>query len=315
MVMKRDEQACEDVYISQDEGWWNSVLADEGIYSGPGDGNNHRLEGRAPMQQVDWEFLHQLYEKDEIICLHVYGYNRGGLLIEGNGLQGFVPISHLIQVPANLVEEERRACLASYVGRALRIKVIECEPESERAVFSERAAMAGEGKRKQLFRSLKTGDIVNGVVTNVTDFGVFIDLGGLEGLIHVSELSWGRVQNPGDLLKIGQEVDAMVLQASEESGRVALSIKRLMSNPWISISDRRKPGDVVTAQITGISRYGAFARLEEGIEGLIHISSMKLAPGQADISRIVRPGQNVSVRILHIDAEKRRLGLSLCTNE
>jgi small subunit ribosomal protein S1 len=194
------------------------------------------------------------------------------------------------------------------------LKVIECEPSQERVVLSERAALAGEGRRKQLFRSLKTGEVVQGTVTNVTDFGVFVDLGGVEGLIHVSELSWGRVQSPSEVLKVGQEIKAIVLQVSEENARVALSLKRLFANPWEMLVDCYKPGDIVSAVVTSIMRYGAFARLDEGVEGLIHISSINL-PDQMDLDHYLTPGKPIQVRILHIDAERRRLGLGLVIAE
>jgi small subunit ribosomal protein S1 len=166
-----------------------------------------------------------------------------------------------------------------------------------------------------LFSALKPGECVHGSVTNVTDFGVFVDLGGLEGLIHVSELSWGRVQHPSDILTVGDEIEALVLNVSEENSRVALSLKRLTPNPWETIPMRYKPGDVVRVTITGIARFGAFARLEEGVEGLIHISSMNLGPSQNDPGKVLFPGQKAQVRILHIEAEKRRLGLSLVSVE
>ena len=175
--------------------------------------------------------------------------------------------------------------------------------------------MAGEGRRKVLFQQLRPGEMVSGTVTNVTEFGVFVDLGGVEGLIHVSELSWGRVQHPANVLQIGQKVQTQVLSITEESSRVALSLKRLYANPWETLIKRYKPGDVVPASITTIMRYGAFAKLEEGVEGLIHISSINLPPGEKDLESILHTGQNVQVRILHIEVERRRLGLGLVTVE
>jgi small subunit ribosomal protein S1 len=256
-----------------------------------------------------------LYDHDEIVVMQVQGYNRGGLLVQGNGIQGFVPVSHLVDMPGGVDEEERRRILANYIGRLLELKVIECEPAQERIVFSERAALAGEGRRKQLFRVLKVGEVVSGTVTNVTEFGAFVDLGGVEGLIHVSELSWGRVQYPGEILQIGQVVQTLVLQVSEESARVALSLKRLQSNPWEILVKRYKPGDVVPATVTTIMRFGVFARLDEGVEGLIHISSVNLPQGVRELDKVLNAGQPVKVRILHIDAERRRLGLGLVTVE
>ncbi|MDD5368895.1 MAG: S1 RNA-binding domain-containing protein [Anaerolineaceae bacterium] len=305
----------EDVVPNPDEGWWSSVLADEEGYVSSQKEPAIKAGGQASLAFVDWERVRSIYDQDEIVTLKVQGYNRGGLLVEEDGLQGFVPISHLIEMPNGINEDERRTILAGYVGKSLRLKVIECEPDQERVVFSERAALSGEGCRKMLFRALKPGECVTGAVTNVTEFGVFVDLGGLEGLIHVSELSWGRVQHPSDVLQVGEEVQALVLHVSEENSRVALSLKRLSSNPWETIPERYKPGDLVQVVITGIARFGAFARLEEGVEGLIHISSMNLAPNQCDISHYISPGQRVTARILHVEAEKRRLGLSLVSSE
>jgi small subunit ribosomal protein S1 len=293
-----------------DEGWWSSVLADEEAHSVSHKEVAAKNNQQPLLDMVDWDQVQALYEHDEIIELQVHGYNRGGLLVQGEGVQGFVPVSHLVDMPNGAGEEERRGILAGYLGKSLPLKVIECEPSQERVVLSERAALAGEGRRKQLFKSLKTGEVVKGTVTNVTDFGVFVDLGGVEGLIHVSELSWGRVQSPSEVLKVGQEIKAIVLQVSEENARVALSLKRLFANPWEMLVDCYKPGDIVSAVVTSIMRYGAFARLDEGVEGLIHISSINL-PDQMDLEHFLTPGQPIQVKILHIDAERRRLGLGL----
>lgn len=296
-----------------DEGWWASVLADEDAHAS-GHREAAKTNGQPLLNMVDWDAVQSVYERDEIIELQVQGYNRGGLLVQGEGVQGFVPVSHLVEMPNGASEEDRRRILAAYLGKTLQLKVIECEPSQERVVLSERAALAGEGRRKQLFRSLKIGEIVDGTVTNVTEFGVFVDLGGVEGLIHVSELSWGRVQSPTDVLQVGQDVRAIVLQVSEENARVALSLKRLYANPWESLTECYKPGDVVPATVTSLMRFGAFARLNEGVEGLIHISSISL-PDHTPLERYLHPGMAIRVRILHIDAERRRLGLGLVTIE
>jgi small subunit ribosomal protein S1 len=272
-----------------DEGWWASVLADEDAHQ------NVRQEA-APqasvpnnLESVDWDRAQELYDRDEIISLQVHGCNRGGLLVQGDGLQGFVPVSHLLDIPGAMDESERQDKLSEYIGRSLHLKVIECEPSMERIVLSERAAVAGEGRRKQLFNSLKTGEQITGSVTNVTDFGVFVDLGGVEG----------------------DSISTLVLQICEESSRVALSLKRLRPNPWDALVDNHKPGDIVPATITAIMRFGAFARLKEGVEGLIHVSSIPHSVGQRDLEQLFQSGQTVIVRILHIDAQRRRLGLGL----
>jgi small subunit ribosomal protein S1 len=292
-----------------DDDWWASVLADENAYVAsrietPGRQNN-------VLEVVDWDLAQSLFERDEIVVLEVFGFNRGGILVQGDGLQGFVPVSHLVGLGGSLSEDQREKKLAGYVGKSLHLKVIECEPSLERVVLSERAAQAGEGRRKIIFSTLKIGDVVYGTVTNVTDFGVFVDLGGVEGLIHVSELSWGRVQHPTEICKLGQQVRTLVLQVCEETARVALSVKQLEPNPWDKLIEKHCPGDVVMAKITSIMRYGAFARLNEGVEGLIHVSSVTLPPNYKSLESYLSIGQPVQVRILHIDCPRRRLGLGL----
>lgn len=314
MLSKRFVSDLENKTPEIDEGWWASVLADEEAFAG----SQKQAAPKTPttgLVSVDWPRVQILYEKDEVTSLQVYGYNRGGVLVQGEGIQGFVPISHLVDMPCNASEDERRQVLNDYVGRTVDLKVIECEPSQERIVLSERAALAGQGRRRQLFNTLKPGEIVHGTVTNVTDFGVFVDLGGLEGLIHVSELSWGRVQHPSCVLKVDQPVDALVLMISEENGRVALSLKRLQENPWEVLVNNYQAGDVVTATITSITRYGAFARLDEGVEGLIHVSTIHMPTGVKELEGYLSAGQHVQVRILHIEAERRRLGLGLVSVE
>lgn len=314
MLSKRSISNASEEIPENDEGWWASVLADEEAYAAPQKSASPKVV-QPGLITVDWKHVQTLYENDEVVSLQVYGYNRGGVLVQGEGIQGFVPVSHLVDMPCNAGEEERRQILNDYVSRILDLKVIECEPAQERIVLSERAALAGQGRRRQLFSTLKPGEIVHGTVTNVTDFGVFVDLGGLEGLIHVSELSWGRVSHPSSILKVDQPIDALVLMISEENGRVALSLKRLQSNPWEELISNYQAGDVVEATVTAIMRYGAFARLTEGVEGLIHISTIHMPPGIKDLEEYLTKGQTVQVRILHIDAERRRLGLGLVSVE
>lgn len=294
-----------------DEGWWASVLADEEIQESAKAETDTKISLSTSTLMVDWEKVKSIFDHDEILELFVQGFNRGGLLVQGDKIQGFVPLSHLIISSSDCVEEEKRAVLLSYLGKSIKLKVIECEPAQERVVLSERAALAGEGSRKALFQTLITGSIVDGIITNITDFGVFVDLGGVEGLIHVSELSWGRVQHPGKILSLGQLIKVLVLQVSEESGRIALSLKRLNPNPWETLADLHIPGDIVSANVTSITQFGVFARLEEGIEGLIHVSTIQKHCGQKDLETMFTPGQKVNVKIIHIDIERRRLGLGL----
>jgi small subunit ribosomal protein S1 len=312
------DSGMQDLPLEPDEGWWAAILADE-----PSQGCEEQAENPEPIRKheptsdgrqsssVNWERIRQIYINDEVVELSVVGYNRGGLLVAGEDIHGFVPTSHLIDVPPYVIDEEREHCFAGYLDRMITLKIIECDRDRERIVFSERAALAGQGQRKHLLTCLKEGDVVKGVVTNVTDFGVFVDLGGLEGLIHVSELSWGRVQHPSDILNVGDEIQSVVLQVAEDKGRIALSYKRLEENPWDLLEKELSTGDLVPAVITSIVKYGAFARLEKGVEGLIHISSMNFPNGCTRIDDFLFEGQDVNVSVLHIDPRKRRLGLKL----
>ncbi len=190
------------------------------------------------------------------------------------------------------------------------MRVIELSGEKNRLIFSERAAQAQPGERADILDSLKSGTIVSGKITNLCDFGAFIDLGGLEGLIHISELSWGRVGHPSDLLKRGQHIEAYVLEVDRGTTRVALSLKRLRPDPWQTVHERYRLGEIVEGEITNVVDFGAFACIEDGLEGLIHVS--ELAEGHFLHPRnVVSEGQIVRARILNIDGEARRLGLSL----
>jgi small subunit ribosomal protein S1 len=215
-----------------------------------------------------------------------------------------------VDFPAQLPEEERKAALARKVGARLRLKVIEFDPGKGRVVFSERAAQAGPGSRQNVLQRLQPGDVVRGVVTNVCDFGAFVDLGGLEGLIHVSEVSWNRVAHPRDALCCNQEVDVSVISVDREQGRVALSLKRLRPDPWATVEQRYAAGQIVEGTVTNVVNFGAFVCLEDGLEGLIHVS--ELADGNFLHPRsVVSEGERVRVRIVSMDGAGRRLALSL----
>lgn len=302
-----------------DENWWESVLADEVKYASHHQ-NVDRTHARSAESednhaalkstQIDWEMVRQEYKSDRIIEINVVGHNRGGLLVEGGGFSGFVPYSHLIDLAGKEIENDRDIDLEEYVGKSLNVKIIECKPEEERIVFSERAALSEPGKRVELFDTLEVGSQVTGTVTNITDFGVFVDLGGVEGLIHISELSWGRVSHPKQIVQLGDDVLVQVLEVSAERCRVALSRKRLLQNPWENAATEFPEGKEVTATIVNVLSYGAFANLDFGVEGLIHATEMPLADGQSPRD-ILSEGQQVQLRVLHVDAHRQRLGFSM----
>ena len=310
-----------------DEGWWESVLAEEKRYSSSASRSQHVLPKPSPAiskkqeatqpavtMNADWELMKNLYREDHILSVKVIGHNRGGLLVEGDdGLSGFIPFSHLVELAGKSDLADRDISLEGYEGKALNVKIIECAPEEGRVVFSERAALSEAGKRSELFQSLQAGARTTGTVTNITDFGVFVDLGGVEGLIHISELSWGRVSHPNQIVSLGQEIDVQVLDLSAERCRVALSLKRMVQNPWERASTEFPEGRILPAEITSVLSYGAFARLEAGVEGLIHATEMPIEAGQTPRD-ILAEGQQVQVRVLHVDPTHQRMGLSLQTN-
>jgi small subunit ribosomal protein S1 len=305
-----------------DEAWWTSLLSDEEKYKSNGakesslqedleDQEQHIVKKGQKTGEIDWELVRTLFNTDQVIRLAVTGFNRGGLLVAGSGLHGFVPISHLLDINCLTEEIEKETILAGYVGRTAAFKVIECDPERGRVVFSERAALAESGKRNMLFNEIYPGKRVCGTVTNITEFGVFVDLGGVEGLIHVSELSWGRVRHPSDVTKVGETVQAYVIQVDQDRSRIALSLKRLIPNPWETAEERYYQGQVVSAVITSIVPFGAFARIEEGLDGLIHSSEL-VGEGEMGVPEEgLCEGQVVQVKVLNVNAARQRLGLSL----
>jgi small subunit ribosomal protein S1 len=321
-----DKRKYQNAMPEIDEGWWESVLAEEKQFSTarapaiavkPKAAPQELVEKPEPATahalSTNWETARKLYADDNIIELHVTGHNHGGLLVEAEGLAGFVPFSHLVDLAGRELESDRDDCLQAYTGRTIRVKMIECVPEDGRVVFSERAALTPPGKRTELFHSLQVGEHVPGKITNITDFGVFVDLGGVEGLIHLSELSWGRVLHPKQLVQVGDEISVQVLEISLERSRVALSLKRLIPNPWEQAESEFPAGRILPAMITSVLSYGAFARLEAGVEGLVHASEMPLQENQSPRT-LLTEGQQVQVRVLHVDPTHQRLGLSMKTN-
>lgn len=277
---------------------------------------NDRIDGRfrwsdgGVESQDPWLVAQQHFDDDEAISLTITGFNKGGLLVQWNGLQGFVPASQLIDFPQFHLEAERLRALKEWVNREVELKVIEIDREKNRLILSERAALVEADQRETLLRRIEPGDQVEGEVTNLTDFGAFIDLGGVEGLIHISELSWSRVVHPNDIVRPGERVKVLVLSVDEENERIALSLKQLKEDPWATVDDRFYPGQIVEGVVSNVVSFGAFVMIEEELEGLIHIS--ELAEGSFLHPRnVVRKGQRVKARVLNVDGDAKRLALSL----
>ncbi len=296
-----------------DESWWAAVLEEEEQQVGDTEpeiegGSDRRIINQGDPE--DWIWARELYQADEVIELPIVGFNRGGLLVEARSLRGFVPLSHLMNVQPDLEDDLRFQMLEDQVGKQMGLKVIEFDSERGRLVLSQRAALAGPGRRVELLTSLKPGDRVRGEVTNITRFGVFVDLGGVEGLIHVSELSWGRVGHPSDVVECGQEIEVQIISVDRDQDRVALSLKELLPDPWEKVDEKYSIEQIVEGVVTNVVKFGAFIGIEEGLEGLIHVS--ELGDGSFLHPRnVLHEGEQVRVRIIHIDASDRRLGLSL----
>lgn len=263
-------------------------------------------------QSEDWKRAESLMNADETWEAYVADANRGGLIIPFGDLRGFVPASHVADLPRGLDEDERKTYLSSMVGKNIITKVIEVNHKRRRLVFSQREAQREhrEARKDALLNKLDEGQTVEGTVSGLRDFGAFVDLGGADGLIHISELAWHRVKHPSEVLNIGDKVKVYVLRLDDEGRRIGLSLKRLQQNPWQLVEEMYHVGQLVEGKISRVAPFGAFISLEPGIEALLHIS--QLANHEvSDPNQIVRDGEKHLMRIISIEADKQRLGLSL----
>lgn len=259
-----------------------------------------------------WLTMQQHLDSGETLNVRVVDVNRGGLMVDAEGLRGFVPLSQTVGLRSGSNEEETLANLRTAVGREIEVKILELDHRRNRLILSERlATLERRGRRREeLLNELRVGDVREGRVASISDFGAFVDIGGADGLVHLSELTWGQVNHPSDVVKVGDELEVMVINVDQERKRIGLSLRRAQSEPWDTVVERYTVGDVVPGVITKLTKFGAFARLEEGVEGLIHISEMGTAHVEHPRS-VVHEGQDVMIRILRIDTERRRIGLSL----
>src|SRR5436853_944949 len=262
-----------------------------------------------------WRIAEDQYKNGELLKARVIDYNKGGLIVDVAGIRGFVPISQILNLKREEVasggeNQETAAKLQSMKDKELQLKIIEINRARNRLILSERLAVQEwrQRRREELLDELKPGEVRRGVVSNLANFGAFVDLGGADGLVHISQLAWSRVNHPSEVLHVGQEVEVQVLSVDKDKKKIALSIKRAEVDPWTTVEQRYTPGQLVTGVVTKIAPFGAFARIEDGIEGLIHLS--ELTPG-TDPKTILHEGAQLQLRILRIDAERRRLGLSL----
>lgn len=266
-------------------------------------------------QEKDWLRAEELLESKEIVSSKVIDFNRGGVLVAMGLIRGFVPASHLsLESQMEQIKSDDPAeRFQPLIGRMLQVKVIDIERKRNRLILSEKEAMREiRNQRKDaILDELEVGEVRDGVVSSLADFGAFVNIGGADGLIHVSELSWSMVNHPSEVLNVGQKVQVKVISVEKERKRIGLSLRQLQPRPWDTLADRYSEGDLVRAVITRIKEFGAFARLVgEPVEGLIHISEMSHEHVERS-DQVVTVGEEYEVKIIRLDTQRRRMGLSI----
>lgn len=260
----------------------------------------------------DWDEAQTKMDAGELYNGQVVSINQGGLIVPFGDLRGFVPASHVLNLPRGLDDDARAHHLSQLIGKDLTLKIIEVNPQRRRLVFSQREAQreSRDQAKERLLERLKEGDIVQGKVSSLRDFGAFVDLGGADGLIHVSELAWRRVRHPGEILTVGMDVEAYVLQLDQDGKRIGLSLKRLETNPWADAEQRYQIGQEVEGTVSRVVSFGAFVELTSGIEALLHVSQMG-DPPPASPEGVVAVGNNIVAEIIAFEPERQRMGLAL----
>ena len=266
------------------------------------EGNMILSKKRADYEKA-WERIMEVFENNEIIEAQVTKVVKGGLVVDV-GLRGFIPASH---VAIGYIED-----LSQYVGQELRLKVIEVERDKNNVVLSAKEVLEveREKEKEKTLNSLEIGQTIEGIVTKLVDFGAFIDLGGVEGLLHISEMSWGRIGHPSEILEEGQELSVQVLGINREDERISLGYKQLLPDPWEEFVRKHYEGETVTGTITKIVDFGAFMEIEEGVEGLIHISQLSHQHVKTP-DEVISVGEELQVKIINIEEEQKRVGLSI----
>ena len=297
---------------AQPEDYTTGDDVDVMILSLEDDDGNLRLSVAQARQNEDWKRAEALVEEDAEWEGEVADANRGGLIMLFGNLRGFVPASHVVDLPRGLDEDARTVHLRQFIGKKVTVKVIEVNRKRRRLVFSQRDAQrkTREARKAKLLADLKEGEVRKGIVSGLRDFGAFVDLGGADGLVHISELAWRRVKHPGDVLNIGDEVDVYVLRLDQDGRRIGLSLKRLLPNPWEMVDQMYHVGQLVEGVVSRTANFGAFISLDPGIEALLHASQIS-DPPPADAAEAIREGETLLMRVISVEPEEQRLGLSL----
>ncbi|TMU24141.1 30S ribosomal protein S1 [Halomonas sp. ATBC28] len=268
-----------------------------------------RLSREKAKRAEAWKILEAAFEKDEIIKGVINGKVKGGFTVEVDSIRAFLP--------GSLVDVRPVRDTAHLENKELDFKVIKLDPKRNNVVVSRRAVLEAENsaEREALLATLQEGQQIKGIVKNLTDYGAFVDLGGVDGLLHITDMAWKRIKHPSEIVAVGDEINVKVLKFDRERNRVSLGLKQLGEDPWVNIKERYPEGMKVHAVVTNLTDYGCFAELEEGVEGLVHVSEMDWTNKNIHPSKVVQVGDDVDVMVLDIDEERRRisLGIKQCT--
>ncbi|WP_346797938.1 30S ribosomal protein S1 [Halomonas sp. Bachu 37] len=268
-----------------------------------------RLSREKAKRAEAWKILEAAFEKDEMIKGVINGKVKGGFTVEVDSIRAFLP--------GSLVDVRPVRDTAHLENKELDFKVIKLDPKRNNVVVSRRAVLEAENsaEREALLATLQEGQQIKGIVKNLTDYGAFVDLGGVDGLLHITDMAWKRIKHPSEIVAVGDEINVKVLKFDRERNRVSLGLKQLGEDPWVNIKNRYPEGTKVHATVTNLTDYGCFAELEEGVEGLVHVSEMDWTNKNIHPSKVVQVGDDVDVMVLDIDEERRRisLGIKQCT--
>lgn len=271
---------------------------------------NALLSLRKAAKDRGWDILNEAFQNGEVLEVRAYDANRGGLLIEAEGIRGFLPVSQLSAEHYPRVsgadKEEILQKLNDLVKNTLRVRILDLDKKQNKLIFSEKEAVREDMQEK--LKELEEGDIVKGTITGVVDFGAFVNVSGIEGLIHISEISWDRVEDPNEYVKVGETVEAKVIAIDKD--RLSLSLKQMQEDPWLKQVEEYSVGDTVKGTVTRITPFGAFIQISSAVEALVHVS--ELGEGDsADPEKLFKLNQEKTFKIIDIDKESRKISLSL----
>lgn len=278
------------------------------VVSAPSEDHEMEVSLSRGLELQVWDTAQKSMNEGEILSLQVVDHNRGGLIVQFESIRGFVPYSLVPELRGVRNPKRAESIKTGLVGKSIDVKITEVDPDRRRLILSSESAQSEV--RQKLLEKYKKGQVVSGRVVKVVDFGAFVDLGGIDGLIHVSQLSWKKVKHPSDVVKIGDEIEVKIIEVDRERQRIGLSRKALLPGPWQTLADELKAGDYVEGIVTRLVEFGAFAKIPQGVEGLIHTSQIGYSSHQ-DPQNAVKPGDRVLLKVLDVKPDRKRVALSM----